>query len=56
MLGVTGRYLHSRRYVENEAADHGFVLVHFEQIVARYQSGDPVMENAFIFRRGAIVG
>ena len=51
VLNTTRRYLHSRQYVENEAATHGFVVVHCESIVARYEDGEPVPEAVFVVKR-----
>ena len=51
VLDMSGRYLHSRGYVENEAAAHGFAIVHFEPIVARYEHLEPDVHHLFIARR-----
>jgi predicted TPR repeat methyltransferase len=47
----TRRYRHSRGYVEQELARHGFALARVEPIVARYQSGEPDVQNLFVARR-----
>jgi predicted TPR repeat methyltransferase len=51
LLDTTGRYRHARAYVEAEAAAQGLETVHFETIVARYQSHQPVMSDLYILRR-----
>jgi predicted TPR repeat methyltransferase len=51
MLDTTGRYRHARAYVEGEAGAQGLETVHFEVIVARYQSRRPVHEHLHIMRR-----
>ena len=54
VLDTSKRYLHSRGYVENEAIRHGFAVVHFEPIVARYESLKPDVHNLFIVRLGSL--
>jgi len=56
VLDNTGRYLHSRGYVEEVAAAHGFAILHFEPIVARYQNREPDIHNVFIAEREAAGG
>jgi predicted TPR repeat methyltransferase len=51
VLDATGRYRHSRTYVEAEAAAQGLQSVHCEPIVARYQSHKPVISDVYILRR-----
>jgi predicted TPR repeat methyltransferase len=50
-LDVSGRYLHSRGYVESLANTHGFAVVQFDSIVARYQNREPDIHNLFIVKR-----
>jgi len=52
ILDKSGRYLHSRSYVETVAAAHGFATVHFAPVVARYESERPDVHNFFVMRRG----
>jgi predicted TPR repeat methyltransferase len=51
VVDTSGRYLHSRRYVEAEAATHGFAVAHFEPFVARYQSHAPDVHHLYVVRR-----
>lgn len=51
VLDVTGRYRHSRAYVEAEAAAQGLRSVHCETIVARYQNHQPVMSDLYLLCR-----
>ena len=53
VLDKSRRYLHSRSYVEQEAAAHGFTVVEVEPIVARFEMQTPDVHNAFIARRNA---
>jgi predicted TPR repeat methyltransferase len=53
VLDTSKRYRHARGYVENEAASHGFAIVHFEPIVARHQNLEPDLHDLFIVRRKA---
>jgi predicted TPR repeat methyltransferase len=56
VLDTSKRYRHARGYVENEAASHGFAIVHFEPIVARHQNLEPDLHDLFIVRRKANAG
>jgi predicted TPR repeat methyltransferase len=51
VLDTTGRYRHARDYVEGEAAARGLETAHYETIVARYQSHQPVISHLHILRR-----
>lgn len=53
ILDTSGRYLHSRRYVESEAGASGLNVAHFEPIVARYEGNRPVIQNLYFLRRAA---
>ena len=53
VLDTTGRYLHSRGYVESVAASHGFSVLQFESIVARYQGLKPDYHHLYIARRAS---
>jgi tetratricopeptide (TPR) repeat protein len=49
-LEPTGRYGHSRSYVEATAAKFGFEVAQHASVIARYQSGQPVEEDLFVIR------
>ena len=50
MLDTSKRYRHGRSYVRNEAASHGFAIVHFEAIVGRRQNLAPDVHDLFVAR------
>jgi predicted TPR repeat methyltransferase len=56
VLDISKRYRHSHGYVKNEAASHGFAIVHFEPIVARHQNLEPDVHSLYIVRREADTG
>ena len=47
----SNRYLHSRGYVEAVAGAHGFSVLRFEEIVARYERHEPDVHHLWIARR-----
>jgi predicted TPR repeat methyltransferase len=49
-LDKSGRYLHSRSYVESVVATHGFELLHCSEFVARYEGETPDVHNLFIVK------
>lgn len=53
LLDTTGRYRHSRHYLDAEAAAQGLAVAHAETIIGRYQSGQPVHQHLLILRRPA---
>lgn len=53
VLRQSGRYAHSRAYVEAQAARHGFEVLDVRRIVPRKDKGEGVPGYLFIFRRRA---
>lgn len=51
-LQSSGRYAHSRSYVERTAEEAGFYIVGYEEIVPRQEKGEDVKGHMFIFAIG----
>lgn len=51
VLGATGRYQHSRSYLDGLARESGFVTMIYRTIIARYQDGNPVQSHLYVLRR-----
>ena len=51
-LRPSGRFAHTKAYVVASAADAGYSLVGYREIVPRYENGEPVPGQLFTFRRG----
>lgn len=51
-LRPSGRFAHTKAYVVASAADAGYSLVGYKEIVPRYENGEPVPGQLFTFRRG----
>eukprot|EP00325_Prymnesiales_sp_UTEX-LB-985_P008034 CAMPEP_0174704342 /NCGR_PEP_ID=MMETSP1094-20130205/7973_1 /TAXON_ID=156173 /ORGANISM="Chrysochromulina brevifilum, Strain UTEX LB 985" /LENGTH=143 /DNA_ID=CAMNT_0015902391 /DNA_START=135 /DNA_END=566 /DNA_ORIENTATION=- len=50
-LQASGRFAHTREYVEASAATSGFALVSYIEIVPRMENGKPVQGHLFVFER-----
>lgn len=51
-LRSSGRFAHTREYVEQTAAANGgFQLVSYQEIVPRMENGVPVQGHLFVFSR-----
>jgi predicted TPR repeat methyltransferase len=50
-LNKSGRYAHSADYLRKLAAEHGFVVESFAEIVKRYEGNDPVNGYVVVLRR-----
>ena len=52
-LRASGRFAHTKAYVMLAAAQAGFSLLSYEEIVPRMEHGEPVQGHLFVFGRGA---
>jgi predicted TPR repeat methyltransferase len=51
VLEATKRYRHSRGYLEDVAAAHGFRIAHAGEVEARQEKGTPVMEHLMVWQK-----
>ena len=51
VLRSSGRFAHTREYVEVAAASSDFHLVSYSEIVPRYEYGQPIAGHLFVFQR-----
>jgi len=48
ILRKSGRYAHSKKYIENLCQEFGYTLAHYETHIARYDHGRPIASGFYI--------
>ncbi len=50
-LQATGRYVHSKAYVDQLAAEQGFIVLGFQEVIGRYQQDKPVKNFIYLLQK-----
>ncbi len=50
-LQTSGRYTHSKAYIEKLAVEHGFIVLESQQVIGRYQQEKPVQSVISILQK-----
>lgn len=49
-INQSGRFAHSKRYLERLAQQHGFIILSYQQVVTRLQNNEPVDGHLYVLQ------